>query len=299
MNCIRTQSINSNKMANKALNVYYASVPNMGDILNKMVIEDLFGFKVRHHTYLTGELSAIGSGLGQFTLHGNYAFQLVQKICGLLFPSVTIWGTGFICYKDHDTPFYRKNIKFSAVRGQLSKSRVERIIGQELDIPVGDAGILSSYLMKTPIVKKYKVGIISHFKEQDNPVWEKLLKNYEGSTYIDVRQHPSLVIPQIAECEYIISSSLHGLIIADSFNIPNIHIVVTDNLLGDGFKFDDYYSAYGVKHTYLDLKKDNFPTLDWIDSNYKLTIDMVEKIKNGLIQSFPFKNEFAPIRSLI
>lgn len=282
-------------MMNKSLNVYYAKVPNMGDMLNVMIVEDLFGFKVKQHSYLTGELSAIGSGLGQFTFHGNGVFQFIQKICGLLFPSVTIWGTGFICHKEYDAPFYRKNIKFAAVRGQLSKARVEKLVGKKLDIPVGDAGILSSYLINKPVVKKYKVGIISHFKEQSDSIWKDLIDNYENSTYIDVRQHPSVVIPQIAECEYIISSSLHGLIIADSFNIPNIHIVVTDNLLGDGFKFDDYYSAYGIKHPYLHMSKDSFPTLKWIADNYKLTAEMVEKVKNDMIKAFPFPNEKAPI----
>lgn len=286
-------------MAKQSLNVYYAKVPNMGDILNKMVVEDLFGFKAIHHTYLTGELSAIGSGLGQFTLHGNALFHIVQKIFGVLFPNVTIWGTGFICYKENDTPFYHKNIKFAAVRGQLSKARVERLVGKKLDIPMGDAGILSSYLMKEPIVKKYKVGIISHFKEQDNPIWKKLLANYENATYINVRQHPSAVISQVAECEYIISSSLHGLIIADSFNIPNIHIVVTDNLMGDGFKFDDYYSAYGIKHPCLDLNKEAFPTLQWIKDNYQLTPDIVHKVKINLIKAFPFKNDDAPILKML
>lgn len=286
-------------MKKKLLKVYYVTFPNMGDILNEMIIENLFGFKVKNHTPLTGELSAIGSGLGLFTLHGGLRSRLKQKFYGLLFPSVSIWGTGFISYKEKDSPFYRKKIRFAAVRGQLSKKRVETVIGQKLDIPTGDAGILSSYLITTPSVKKHKVGIISHFREQDDPVWKELLNNYENAIFIDVLQHPSIVITQIAECEFIISSSLHGLIIADSFNIPNIHIVVTDKLLGDGFKFDDYYSAYGIEHPYLDMKKEAFPTLEWIKTNYKITQDMVEKMKIEMIKAFPFKNENAPILSMI
>lgn len=273
--------------------------PNMGDILNEMIIENLFGFKVKKHTPLTSELSAIGSGLGLFTLYGGLRCQLKQRIYGLLFPSVYIWGTGFINYKEKDSPFYRKKIRFAAVRGQLSKKRVETIIGKKLDIPTGDAGILSSYLIPTPSLKRHKVGIISHFREQDDPIWKELLNYYDNSIFIDVLQHPSIVIRQIAECEYVISSSLHGLIIADSFNIPNIHIVVTDKLLGDGFKFDDYYSAYGIEHPSLDMKKDAFPTLEWIKTNYKITHHMVEKMKIEMIKAFPFKNENAPILSMI
>ena len=287
-------------MINRSLSVYYPLIPNMGDILNVTIIEKLFGFKVKQRSHLTCDLNAIGSSLESYTLHGGFKYRLKLKFYGLIYPSVSIWGTGFISSnKGGDAPFYRRKMRFTAVRGQLSKKRVEAIIGKKLDIPTGDAGILSSYIITPPPLKKYKVGIISHWREQDDPDWKKLLNNYDNATFIDIRQHPTVVIPQIAECEYIISSSLHGLIVADSFNIPNIHVVMTDKPLGDGFKFDDYYSAYGIEHTCLDMKKDAFPTLEWIKDNYKITQDMVEKKKIEMIKAFPFKNENAPILSMI
>lgn len=276
----------------KSLNVYYAKVPNMGDLLNVAIIERLFGYKVHRHTFLTGELSAIGSGLGQFTLRDNPFVAMAERISGFLFPSVTIWGTGFVCYKEKDTPFYRRNMRFAAVRGELSKKRVEDILGKELDIPTGDAGILASYLLSEPVEKKYSVGIIAHYKEQDEPVFQKLVETYPQSLFIDVRQTPDVVIRKIASCECIISSSLHGLIIADGLGIPNIHIKVSDKLLGDGFKFDDYYSAYGLQHPMIDLNKDKIPTLEWVKDNYPITKEMVETMKQNMIQSFPFEHSF-------
>lgn len=274
----------------KSLNVYYAKVPNMGDLLNVAIIERLFGYKVHRHTFLTGELSAIGSGLGQFTLRDNPFVAMAERISGFLFPSVTIWGTGFVCYKEKDTPFYRRNMRFAAVRGELSKKRVEDILGKELDIPTGDAGILASYLLSEPVEKKYSVGIIAHYKEQDEPVFQKLVETYPQSLFIDVRQTPGAVIRQIASCECIISSSLHGLIIADSLCIPNIHIKVSDKLLGDGFKFDDYYSAYHLKHPMIDIKKGNIPSIEWVKEHYPITKEMVEAMKQNMIQSFPFEH---------
>jgi len=274
----------------KSLNVYYAKVPNMGDKLNVAIIERLFGYKVHRHTFLTGELSAIGSGLGQFTLKDNPFVALAERISGFLFPTVTIWGTGFVCYKEKDTPFYRRNMRFAAVRGELSKKRVEDILGKELDIPTGDAGILASYLLSEPVEKKYSVGIIAHYKEQDEPIFQELVNTYPQSLFIDVRQTPDAVIRQIASCECIISSSLHGLIIADSLGIPNIHIKVSDKLLGDGFKFDDYYSAYDLKRPMIDLNKEKIPTLEWVKDNYPITKEMVETMKQNMIQSFPFEH---------
>ena len=276
----------------KSLNVYYAKVPNMGDLLNVAIIERLFGYKVHRHTFLTGELSAIGSGLGQFTLRNNPFVAMAERISGFLFPTVTIWGTGFVCYKQKDTPFYRRNMKFAAVRGELSKKRVENILGRKMDIPTGDAGILASYLLPEPVEKKYSVGIIAHYKEQDEPIFQQLMNAYPNSLFIDVRQTPDAVIHQIASCECIISSSLHGLIIADSLNIPNIHIKVSDKLLGDGFKFDDYYSAYGLEHPMLDLNKEDMPTLEWVKAHYPITKEMVDTMKQDMIQAFPFEHSF-------
>ncbi len=278
----------------KELKVYYARVPNMGDKLNALLIEQLFGYKVCQHTFLTGELSAIGSGLGQFTLRDTPLLAMAERVAGVLFPTVTVWGTGFVCYKEKDTPFYRKNMKFAAVRGALSKARVERILGHSLDIPLGDAGILSSYLLKEPVSKQYQVGIIAHYKEQDEPFFQKLAAAHPQSLIIDVRQHPSVVIRQIAQCECIISSSLHGLIIADSLNVPNIHLKVSDKLLGDGFKFDDYYSAYQLPHPLIDIHTHEVPSLEWIKEHYQVTPSMVETMKHNMLQSFPFEHSFCP-----
>lgn len=276
----------------ETLNVYYAKVPNMGDILNVMIIEQLFGYKVKRHTFLTGELSAIGSGLGQFTLRDNPFLAFAERLAGRLFPTVAVWGTGFVCYKKKDTPFYRKDMRFAAVRGELSKARVEKILGKKLDIPTGDAGILASYLLKVPVRKKYKTGIIAHYKEQTDAAFQQMMEFYPDTLFIDVRQHPSAVIKQIAACECIVSSSLHGLIIADSLGIPNIHVKVTNNLLGDGFKFDDYYSAYHLPHTQVNINKDELPTIEWIKKHYPITKGMVDAKKQDMIMSFPYKHSF-------
>ena len=272
----------------KKLNVYYAKVENMGDKLNKEIIEKCFGYDVCRRTYLTGQLSGIGSGLGNCTLEGNFFKKTLKKIFGLLFPSVSIWGTGFISYKNCDEKFYKKKINFCAVRGELSKKRVEKLLGRELDIPVGDAGILSSYLLDNRPKLKYDVGIIAHYKEQDDEVFKKLLLRFNNSVFIDVKDTPLNVTHKIAECKVIISSSLHGLIIADSLGVPNKHIVVTDNLLGDGFKFDDYYSAYGLKHEYVDMNKDDIYNLEDVVNDYKITKEMVEEKKQDMLNCFPY-----------
>lgn len=272
----------------KKISVYYAKVPNMGDLLNRDIIKKCFGYDVVRKTYLTGKLSGIGSGLGNYTYEEERWKNVLKAISGVSFPEVYIWGTGFVRYKDKDTKFYKKKTHICAVRGALSKKRVEKIIGNPIDIPLADAGILASYLLDIYPSKKYDVGIIAHYKEQNEKIFEDLLSKFSNSKFIDVRKTPYEVTYSIAECKTIISSSLHGLIIADSLGIPNRHIVVTDNLLGDGFKFDDYYSAYGMSHKFTDMNKEDISSIDEIIEQYEIPREMVEEKKKQMINCFPF-----------
>ena len=53
-------------------------------------------------------------------------------------------------------------------------------------------------------------------------------------------------------CKHIISSSLHGLICSDSLGIPNRWIKLSQ-LLGNDFKFKDYYSVFDIEPQYIEL----------------------------------------------
>lgn len=272
----------------KKIRVYYADVPNMGDLLNRDIIKKCFGYDVVRNTYLTGEISGIGSGLGNYTYEDVRWKNVLKAISSIFFPKVYIWGTGFVSYKENDSKFYKRKTTICAVRGELSKKRAEKILGYKLNVPMADAGILASYLLDEMPEKKYDVGIIAHYKEQNDPCFNRLLKQFPKSVFIDVRNSPYEVTKKIAECKVIISSSLHGLIIADSLGIPNKHIVVTDNLLGDGFKFDDYYSAYGLKHEFIAMSESNINSLDEIVKQYKIEKDMVAEKKKDMIKCFPY-----------
>ena len=277
------------------IKLYYADIPNMGDRLNKLIVEELFHCKVVRHTYLTGEVSGIGSGLGQFTLHGNAVMRVCEKIMGYLFPNVSIWGSGFYYYSKVDEPFYRKNIRFCAVRGELSRKRVIKLLGHNEDILTADAGILAPCLIKEPIIKKYDIGIIPHMNEMryEKDYFVRLAGEYPNSILINVEDDCMTVIKQISQCKAVLSSSLHGLIVADGFHIPNRHIYVTDRLGGDGFKFDDYYSAYGMEHEFTNLNTQKIPSLEEIMQWYKVPEVLVEEKKKALIECFPKKEQIS------
>ena len=61
----------------------------------------------------------------------------------------------------------------------------------------------------------------------------------------------------IASCRFLFSSSLHGLIFADSYSVPNAHLRLSTRVLGAEHKFRDYYGSVGRPlHTYAYEGKD-------------------------------------------
>lgn len=262
----------------------------MGDLLNKYMIEDLFDVEVKIPNLFHCDMIAIGSGLSS-VLTGGKKFTTDYILSRFKKSPFFIWGTGFINYKDiEDNKFLFKNTKILSLRGELTRQRVEQILGHSIDVPLGDGGLLAERWVGSNIKKKYKVGIIPHFKEQESLIIKDLLNHYPNSTLINLKGSPADVIRKIAECEFILSSSLHGLIIADSYHIPNLHIKLYEfgeKMKGDGFKFADYYSSYGLMDASYSISKDKeFPSLDFVLEKYKIDIDDVENKKDAIYNAF-------------
>jgi pyruvyltransferase len=133
--------------------------------------------------------------------------------------------------------------------------------------------------------KKYKLGIIPHYVDKENVFFNKL-KNNPDILIIDIEGGIKKVVDEICSCELIASSSLHGIIVADAYGIPSTWIKFSDNVMGSGFKFRDYFASVG--------RKDNAPlTIDKKStikkilegySDYELDIDL-----DKLLGACPFK----------
>lgn len=270
--------------------IAYPNKPNMGDLLNKDMLESVFHIQVERAERLTSNMSGIGSGL-QYTQWSDSLSIKLKQIA--YFPLAAheyhVWGTGFINYSDKDNPFYFSNMQFHCLRGKLTKTRVEAIINHKLDIPLADGGLLAERWVGKQ-QKKYNIGIIPHFREQDHPLVKKLHDYYDNSIVIDLTEPPKTVVETIGSCEYILSSSLHGLIVADSFHIPNMHILfypMGERILGDGYKYADYYSSFDLEDQPYMIDPMKFPTVEDIRYHYKIEDTVVEKKKDQLICVFP------------
>ena len=136
------------------------------------------------------------------------------------------------------------------------------------------------------MTKEYDWGIIPHYIDKGDPLLNKL--KLPNSILLDIQEKPEIFIQKLVKCRKIISGAMHGLIAADSFCIPNIRMIVSDKIKGGDFKYNDYYSAFGLNtHDKIDLRKIKGDVTE-LNFDYKITPDKVYKIQEDLIRSFPY-----------
>lgn len=275
----------------KPLELAYSKVPNMGDLLNEYIFERVFSTPFVHSERIWRyEVTGIGSFLDMlFTGPEVEKNKFKSLITHALFydrckQTCYTWGTGFISdFTERRTGLIRNNVEFLALRGKLSQKCVEKVIGKTISPLLGDGGILTPMLFEENIDKKYKVGLIPHFREKNSNLVEVIKQAVPGIHVIDLQEEPMNVIRDIASCEILYSSSLHGLVLADAFRIPNIRIHLSDAPLGGTFKFDDYYSAYGIEAPAVEIEGvESVPSINDIIDKYKITDSMVKKMQDDL-----------------
>lgn len=272
--------------------VFYPQIPNMGDLLNKVMLEAVFGIEVKRADIYQSNLTAIGSSMSDNLFSDNKYKAIKQQLYRpFMEREHHIWGTGFLSYLNgHDNQFLFKNVHIHSLRGELTRKRVEVILHKNLDVPLGDGGLLADQWVKPMTEKKYRIGIIPHFREKDHPLISEMLRFYSDSVLVDLEDPPVEVVQKIASCELILSSSLHGLIIADSYHIPNRHMRLYpfgERIAGDGYKFADYYSSFGLEDCSFDATQKRWPACSDIASGYEISPVDVEKKKKSIYEAFP------------
>lgn len=267
----------------KTINLYHCGAKNFGDAINPILIERLTGCKCVYADKYNADIIGVGSILDRFT-----RYHFFGRIHNFLSRPAVVWSSGFI-QKEDKSEKIRKNISFAALRGKLTKQRIEKIVGKSVDIALGDGGLLFSYLLDKKPEKKYAIGFTPHCADFDNPIFKELCDTVPNSKLINLSDDPLQVLKQIAQCEFILSSAMHGLIAADSLGIPNKWLKLSV-LIGDEYKFNDYYSVFNVVPQHLNLEdvKGNKLTSKMIEdlvAQYNVDKNIVENTKSDLLKS--------------
>ena len=212
-----------------------AKYNNFGDELTIPLLRTLFGITAVPSSMREANLIAAGSILDAWTLRGRRREFLRGLISFSRASDLHVWGSGFI--KPETTAEWPQRLHFHAVRGEMTAARVGS------SVALGDPGILASLIIDPATVKDAAVGLVLHHVD-----WAGFRRDAVPASWklINPQAPVEEVLRSIASCELIVSSSLHGLITADAFQIPCIWARTEIALYGGtNFKFHDYATARG------------------------------------------------------
>lgn len=170
-------------------------------------------------------------------------YYMIGSVLGFIKdPRAVVYGTGFIRY---DQKPLINTMRLASVRGPLSEEKCFKY-GIKPSGIYGDMALVLPEYFKPDVVKvKGRVGVISHFREKSDDYW----KRFHESDFLDINISDDIcsLVKKIVSCEYVVSSSLHGLIIADAYKVPSVWVRPSQKPSGDFFKFHDYLLSVGRK----------------------------------------------------
>lgn len=192
---------------------------NFGDLIGPMVCRELLRLKG-----ITGE------GASQRRLLS------VGSILMLARDGDVIWGTGMNGKSLAQTPPF-SHLDIRAVRGPLTR---EFLMSKGHEVPkvYGDPALLLGTLWGRERLRgdqrSRSLAIIPNFHD--------LSAHRFTRQVVDPRRPLASVLAQIAASDFVVGSSLHAVIVAESLGIPARAIA---SAVEPAFKYEDYYRATG------------------------------------------------------
>lgn len=251
---------------------YWTKRVNLGDALAPVIYEWML------KRYPAAELDGRAAGGGQVHL------MTVGSILNMGTFDAAVWGSGVLSFdvlkEVYEKSGYRK-LDIRAVRGPLT-GKILRNAGYEVPGVYGDPGTLMP-LIYQPEKQEPTVPytIIPHYLDVASCV-------AEGYDYLDILTDDyRSFIDRIAASRLVISSSLHGIILAEAYGVPSILLNYPENnpLNAhpiDLLKYYDYYFSTGRK---------NVKVASSIEEAFRtepMPLPDLTEIQQKLLESFPY-----------
>ncbi len=242
---------------------------NVGDYLSLVVVKamcDKYGVDFCTETNQTRHLYAIGSIL-------------------LGYQDATIWGSGF-GYDNSKSKFFKADaflhrhihkLDIRAVRGPETR-RILNSMGLKCPEIYGDPAVLLPLFytpshMSTTLPKKEYIVIPHYSKDAKYKGNENVLNTF-------VKDYKDF-IDKLCSAKFVISSSLHGIILAEAYGIPAI--MLKDTPSEDITKYKDWY--YSTGRTNFKIARNVEQALGM--NCDVLDVDVLKSMQNALIENFP------------
>ena len=164
-----------------------------------------------------------------------------------------VWGSGFLQPRGSVST---DALTCAAVRGRLTRAR----ISSSESLALGDPGLLVNLLVDRPPPRRDRIGFLPHRHDRTLASVLAFAERPEVDL-LDIRAHPLDVVRAIASCRFVLSSSLHGLIVADAYGVPSAWVEPSSQVEGAGYKFRDYYSVFDMEPPRVKLA--DWPSAPW------------------------------------
>lgn len=237
---------------------YWWESHNLGDALSPVIVNYILSLRnINPETEVSGcrHLYAVGSVL----------------TAGI--QDCTVWGSGVL----NATLTYRlekRKLDIRAVRGPLTRAVLMDYGYNTPDIYGDPAIFMPDIYLPKDVIKKHKYGLVMHKDQIQNiPTGHDILP-------IDIcTDDYKKFIEELNSVDIVISSSLHGIILAESYGVKAILLRPKVDILK---YYDWYYST----------RRFDFPIADCIEKAIMIEpVELpsnLELLKEKLIQTFPY-----------
>lgn len=216
------------KAKNNRVNLnYWWEKPNLGDDLSHVIVE--YMLSLRNIPF-------------DKPVHGRKHLYAVGSIITAGIQDCTVWGSGVLFATMLNRVKGRK-LDIRSVRGPVTRIMLTDM-GYDVPEVYGDPVIiLPDIYTPTKVEKKYKYGVIVHKDQKFTSYDDEEFLKREDVLLIDIRTRDYKgFVDKVVCCEKIISSSLHGIIISESYGVPALmHQPTVEPLL----KYCDWYYSTG------------------------------------------------------
>lgn len=257
---------------------HFCDIDNFGDQLNPLIFKKFTGFDIVKENNRFAEVIGIGSILDGLLLNDEMAS--VSK------GPLNVFSSGF----GFDTAGkLGRGLRVFAVRGKYTLQKLQQLENVEYfykDTILGDGGLLASFLVSEKIEKIYDLGIVPHYADKDEEVFQKIKNNFGSrAVVLDPTENPMVFLKNLMKCKAVISTAMHPLIACDALRIPNMWVRISEKTTSR-FKFYDYYSVFNVEKQPFDLSAGfSVDDINEIYDNYNITDEQVKNVQDKLIMA--------------
>lgn len=227
------------------VNVEFSPLVNVGDALGPVIVDWMLkkrNINPGKELSRTKHLMTVGSIIGR----GRF--------------DTTVWGSGILKTVGDNRlerykKLYRRKIDFRAIRGPFSREIVMKN-GYPCPEIYGDPAVLMPFIYNPDVACEDTIAVILHHRteltQSESSAAEKDYKIYidqdllreRNIVFIDPKTTDYIsFIKEMKKSRMVISSSLHGIILAEAYGIPAVFL--NWGMSDQPLKFHDWYSSTG------------------------------------------------------